>query len=102
MVRIGGKSDSANSPMILAPRFDGMFIAFEDKDTAALAHDESVALCIERSACVQASSLLVDRGFIELKPPIPIGQIAASAPPVSHHFRIAALDQHRGISDRMA
>ena len=64
------------------PALAGVLQLLEDHDAGALAQDEAVAVLVERPAGRLRIVVALDRARAEMKPPRPIGVMAASEPPV--------------------
>ena len=83
VVGVGRAAGAEQLGVDAAPRLRACSSSSRTSDAGALAQDEAVAVLVERPAGAPAgSSLRVDRARAEMKPPRPIGVMAASVPPV--------------------
>ena len=76
-----------------------VLVLFEDQDAGPFAEDEAVAVLVERPAGALRVVVASERARQAMKPPRPIGVIAASLPPVTITSAWPQLDGREGVAD---
>lgn len=81
VVSIGIAAVAADFTVDVSTALFSMFQFFEDDDAGAFAHDETVAVFIERTRSVSRVIVARAEAFIAAKPATAPGETAASVPP---------------------